>query len=522
MTPDPKTPRPDPEKLLDAVAAGAAQPTPELDVTDLGSIAERLPAYEFLACVGRGGMGTVYEARDRRLGRAVAVKILLEQFAADPSFAERFEREAVALAQLNHPNILTIYEFGESDGLFYIVTEFVDGVNLRQLLEMDRLPAEEGLRILPQICDALQFAHDHGVVHRDIKPENILVDESGRVRIADFGLAKIVNAGGSAPALTRSQQVFGTPNYMAPEQMRGADSVDHRADIFSLGVLTYEMLTGTLPVGLFGKPSTSVDVDPKIDAAVLRSLESEPERRYQQVAEFQRDLERDFDPAGEPVRTAPSASMCWLPIKALGWVAAAFVVWTVTALVYFQLYENSSEQAWLLFVAGGLLIVSFVGYTVAGAVAIHRIRKARGKLTGLGLAVLAAWGPPLAALDSAVLANLWNPSEVRTGYPVLLVASVAILNFALLAWQYQLHSAAAFQTIPWWRRQHRDPGAAIAGWSIAVVAVGAALLFCLSVIEDENAALIARVVTLPIVLAAGGWFLGWRWRTMSRPAGSPE
>ena len=140
-------------------------------------------------------MGVVYKARQPKLNRIVALKILAPEKVAEPKFAERFEREAQALARLNHPNIVTVYDFGEADGLYYLTMEFVDGVSLRQLLQTRKIAPEEALAIVPKICEALQFAHEQGVVHRDIKPENVLLDKQGRVKIADFGIAKIV--GGS-------------------------------------------------------------------------------------------------------------------------------------------------------------------------------------------------------------------------------------------------------------------------------------------------------------------------------------
>src|SRR4051794_32092960 len=156
------------------------------------SLAGKFPQLEILELVGKGGMGAVYKARQRGLDRLVALKILPPDIGHDPAFAERFTREARSLARLNHPHIVGVYDFGQTDGLYYFVMEFVDGVNLRQAIHSGGLQAKDALAIVPQICDALQFAHDEGIVHRDIKPENILIDKKGRVKIADFGLAKLL------------------------------------------------------------------------------------------------------------------------------------------------------------------------------------------------------------------------------------------------------------------------------------------------------------------------------------------
>src|SRR5436190_16572876 len=268
-------------------------------------IAKLFPQFEILELLGRGGMGFVYKARQPRLARLVALKIL----APDPEnrgrFAERFEREAQALARLTHPNIVAVYEFGEAGGLYFIAMEFVDGVNLRKLLAGQTLKPEQALTIVPAICDALQFAHTNGIVHRDIKPENILIDKQGRVKIADFGIAKISGTE-RQEALTGEQQAIGTPHYMAPEQIEKPADVDHRADIYSLGVVFYEMLTGELPLGKFALPSKKVQVDVRLDEVVLRTLEKEPDRRYQRAGDVKTDLETIATSKRAPAQAAAS------------------------------------------------------------------------------------------------------------------------------------------------------------------------------------------------------------------------
>jgi predicted Ser/Thr protein kinase len=270
-------------------------PTPYLE-----TLAHQFPQLEILEHLGQGGMGVVYKARQRHLNRLVAVKILPPSVGSEPAFAERFTREAQALAQLNHPNIVQVYDFGRTDEFFYFVMEYVDGVNLRALIREGKLEPEQALKIVPQICDALQFAHDEGIVHRDIKPENILIDKKGRVKIADFGLAKLLGRAPEDLSLTGTGQLMGTLGYMAPEQLQEAHAVDHRADIYSLGVVFYEMLTGHLPIGRFDLPSKRLHVDVRLDEVVLRSLESEPGRRYQHASEVKEQVERITSSGTQP------------------------------------------------------------------------------------------------------------------------------------------------------------------------------------------------------------------------------
>jgi hypothetical protein len=246
-------------------------------------------------------MGAVYQARQTKLGRLVALKVLPADRSRDPAFAARFAREAQALARLSHPHIVAVHDFGEADGLFYLLMEFVDGGDLRRRMQAGPVQPEEALRVVGQVCEALQYAHEEGVVHRDIKPENILLDKRGRVRVADFGLAKLLGRSPADLLLTGSQQVLGTLNYIAPEQIERPLQVDHRADIYSLGVVFYELLTGGLPLGRFAPASQKVVMDSRIDEIVLRALEKDPERRYQHVVEMKADLgSLGKDPAYPP------------------------------------------------------------------------------------------------------------------------------------------------------------------------------------------------------------------------------
>lgn len=268
------------------------------DAPSLEEIAAAFPQLDVLGFIGQGGMGSVYQARQPGLDRIVALKILSPELGRDPAFAERFAREARVLGKLNHPNIVTVFEHGESGGFFYLLMEFVDGVNLRQAMRAGRFTPEQALALVPGICDALHAAHEQGVWHRDIKPENILLDARGGVKIADFGIARIVGDPQRDFTLTRTGGMLGSAAYMAPEQHENPRNVDHRADIYSLGVVIYEMLTGELPLGRFPAPSQRADVNARIDEIVFRTLEKERELRQQSAAEVKTDVQgADHAPA---------------------------------------------------------------------------------------------------------------------------------------------------------------------------------------------------------------------------------
>jgi eukaryotic-like serine/threonine-protein kinase len=215
----------------------------------------RLGAFEIVSLVGAGGMGEVYRARDTRLGRDVAIKVIPAALIGDSDRLQRFEQEARATATLNHPNILAVYDIGSHDGAPYIVSELLDGETLRERVAAGPLPVRKAIELGIQIAQALAAAHGKGIVHRDLKPENIFINKDGRAKILDFGLAKLTQsdaplmAGTNVPTtpggnLTQAGVMLGTIGYMAPEQIRG-QAVDHRADIFAFGAILYEMLSGT-------------------------------------------------------------------------------------------------------------------------------------------------------------------------------------------------------------------------------------------------------------------------------------
>ena len=237
-------------------------------------------------------MGAVYRARQVRIDRRVAIKILPPpDDEEDPEFPARFLQEAKTLAMLSHPNIVTLFDFGEVAGQFYLVMEFVEGASLEARLQDGPIPSEEAVRIVTQVCDALQFAHDKGVVHRDIKPGNILLSADGTVKVADFGLAKVIDQTEVMNlSLTWINQPLGTPFYMSPEQRMDPLNIDHRADVYSLGVVLYELLTGRIPSGKFPPPSHYSKGNASLDATVMQALEFEPKDRLQSVAELRARL----------------------------------------------------------------------------------------------------------------------------------------------------------------------------------------------------------------------------------------
>ncbi|MGP8020041.1 MAG: protein kinase domain-containing protein [Limisphaerales bacterium] len=397
----------------------------------IGEIAGLFPQLEILRLIGQGGMGAVYKARQPTLDRFVALKVLPPTAANDPGFAERFNREARALARLNHPNIVAVHDFGKAGTLHYLLMEFVDGANLREVERLGELTPEQALAIVPQICEALQFAHNEGIVHRDIKPENLLLDKKGRVKITDFGIAKMVGVGAGPQNLTGAKDVVGTPHYMAPEQIEKPLSVDHRADIYSLGVVFYEMLTGELPLGKFAPPSKKVQIDVRLDEVVLHALEKEPDRRYQQASQVKTAVETIVTtPSGgssaypkEPVPTAAQieAARKRLKIPARGLIAAAvFQLLFALGLLIFVVPAVARES-------GGLVALAVIGFTAVGfliptavvwAGAVNMLNLRRYTFTVVASVVAAVAGPgALLGLPFGVWAcvELFRP-EVRSAF----------------------------------------------------------------------------------------------------------
>jgi len=383
-------------------------------------LAPLFPHLEVMELVGRGGMGAVYKARQIHLDRLVAVKILPTSIADDATFAERFAREARALARLSHANIVTVHDFGRAGDFFYFVMEFVDGANLRQALVTKSLEPKAALAIVPQICDALQYAHDEGIVHRDIKPENILLDKKGRVKIADFGLAKLLQKTPQNITLTQTYVTMGTPHYMAPEQTERPLEVDHRADIYSLGVVFYEMLTGELPLGRFAAPSQKAAVDARLDDVVFKTLEKDPGRRYQQASEVKTGVQEVTTTPPPPPTPAPEPVIPYAqphadePAPRYSKVAVAGVIWG--ALGFSLLIAPIGGAPAII--ALPFLLFAFMGMggmTALGLIAIAQIRGSNGRLTGLRLATFDALAFPLLVVNGLLLILLTVPMRMASG-----------------------------------------------------------------------------------------------------------
>ena len=388
-------------------------------------LSEAFPELEIKELVGQGGMGFVYRARQSKLERDVALKVLPESLAKDPAFSERFTREGQLLAKLNHNNIVTVFDFGCSGPFYFLLMEYVDGVNLRQAMQAGRFTPEQALSVVPKICEALQFAHDKGVLHRDIKPENILMDLGGQVKIADFGIAKMVGELATNSGLTVSGAKLGTPHYMAPEQIRTSKKIDHRADIYSLGVVFYELLTGELPLGRFEPPSDRASLDSRIDEIVLRALERDRERRQQSATEIKTQIEGLTAPRSAPESTSQETRIpteavkkqTLAPALGLGTVAAMSVLVFPLArlgLSFQPTFEFLAAFQALAGVAAGFftLIIAFGAYKLA------RVEDRGIALLGATMAIISCpWtliGLPIGIWGLYVL----HQPKIKAAFPV--------------------------------------------------------------------------------------------------------
>lgn len=397
-----------------------SRPRPALEIPPMDSVRAAFPQLEILELVGSGGMGVVYHARQPQLDRHVALKILPQSLGNDPAFAERFNREARFLARLSHPNIVAVYDFGQAHGFCYLLMEFVDGVNLREAMRSGRFSPAEALALIPGICDALQYAHSQGVLHRDIKPENLLLDAHGRVRIVDFGVAKLVGEDPRDITLTMPGARVGTPHYMAPEQVEKPSDVDHRADIYSLGVVLYELLTGELPLGRFAVPSAKAWLDARVDAIVLRALAKERELRQQSADEMKSDVEGlGKMPSGPPTPSAKSQSrwgngrLLGIPILRPGPTGP-------------RLDWRGLGTAWL----GLAALLLPLGWGLVGSVMAQRLVFATGLVLGLVCPAV------LAAFVAIEIQLLRPPGTEPTPVPQPAPEWARITGWGLLLWAF--------------------------------------------------------------------------------------
>jgi len=310
-----------------------------------------LPQFKFEKLAACGGMGAVYKAWQDSLARWVAVKILPPKFGAEPEFADRFKTEARAMAKLNHTNIVGVYDFGITPGgHLFLVMEWIEGRSLHDLIHKTNLPLRKATNLAMQLCEALSFAHEHGIIHRDIKPGNIMVNDADHVKVADFGLARPVSNE------AEEDNPMGTPDYAAPE-IRGGSVIDHRVDIFAVGVVLYEMLAGRVPenprrpVTLFAKVSS------RWDEIIAKAIHPDPAKRYQDAGEFRAHINmamkqesgipmpdaQDHKPKGPPKKKAPPMTQKQQMVLTFGFVG--LVLAALLALIFWPTSRNTSTRA---------------------------------------------------------------------------------------------------------------------------------------------------------------------------------
>ncbi|MEP6671733.1 MAG: bifunctional serine/threonine-protein kinase/formylglycine-generating enzyme family protein [Chthoniobacter sp.] len=302
-----------------------------------------LPQFEILEMAGRGGMGAVYKGRQKSLDRLVAIKVLpadIHQRSGD--FAERFKREAKAMARLSHPGIVAVHDAGETaGGMLYFVMDFIAGTDVQRMLAAQgRLAPENALAITAKVCEALAYAHAHGVIHRDIKPSNVMIDTEGQVKVADFGLAKFAWA--EPETLTASDVTMGSPDFMAPEAIGAHAHVDHRADLYAVGVMLYQMFTGVVPRGRFDPPSQAVPgLDKRLDRIVDRALQSDRDKRYSTAIEMQTQIARIVPHHRRPGSIIPKG-VTPLARKIPFLASLAGLVVAAGVLVYFEPWKHGA------------------------------------------------------------------------------------------------------------------------------------------------------------------------------------
>jgi eukaryotic-like serine/threonine-protein kinase len=325
------------------------------------SAGTRLDSYEVLGLLGAGGMGEVYRARDAALKREVAIKVIRSNAALDPDRLSRFQQEAQATAALDHPNILAVHHFGVVQGSPYLVSELLTGESLRQVLERGPIPVRKGIGYAVQIAHGLAAAHEKGIVHRDLKPENLFVIKDGRIKILDFGLAKLLqpeaDINGTAPTLTPGTDpgiVMGTTGYMSPEQVRG-QTVDHRSDIFTFGAILYEMLThrrafqrstsaDTMAAILNDDPpaisQSGMNIPPALQRVINHCLEKNPEQRFHSASDLAFALDALSESGSGAAVTAPPSHRS--PRTRGMWSIALIAVILLAAVAWFEIASRKT------------------------------------------------------------------------------------------------------------------------------------------------------------------------------------
>lgn len=318
------------------------------EAPDIEEVARLFPNYSILRLIACGGMGAVYEATQTSLDRQIAVKILPREFSGDEAFRQGFEAEAKAMAKLNHPNLIGVYDFGEADGMLYIVMEYVAGNSLFASANGERIEQSVALSLIEGVCHGLANAHSHGILHRDIKPSNILLDQNARPKIGDFGLARALER-----EIQEGEQIFGTPGYTAPEVLKPPFTIDQRADIFSVGVMLHELLTGQLPDADPRPASKICGCSFRLDPIIQKATHKDPNQRFSSCTEMAEAIAKVLAikaSAGLVTRSSPSSSALPTPGKyvarkpaksssGLGFLV--FLLLLAAAIAYFAVTKES-------------------------------------------------------------------------------------------------------------------------------------------------------------------------------------